>query len=239
MQPHERLKEARIESGFRTGTEAANAMGITVATYNAHENGHRGLTVRSADRYAKFFSVRPSWLLTGEEPKRYQPVDDIVMQEIEDDNDRWGRYYPGKKYINRAAGVVPEIDAYNTEPQSDESYGVVASWGLPPDFVNNVLKAGSNDIYVLGAPDDAMSPTIKAADRVIVDGAVRAYRGDGFYVLKDRDHQLHIRRITKLVVPGEKGEDIALSTDQPPAAMLVWFTDINIVGKVIGQITPL
>ena len=59
-----RLKIAR-ERRYESATEAAEAMGVRYPTYAAHENATRGLTTRTAKRYAEFFRVPLTWLLEG------------------------------------------------------------------------------------------------------------------------------------------------------------------------------
>lgn len=70
--PHERLKEARVSSGYDSASDAARAMGVGVSTYINHENGQAGIT-RQAQRYARFFRVSLDWLLTGK-GKMEQPA---------------------------------------------------------------------------------------------------------------------------------------------------------------------
>ena len=64
----ERLRIAR-EKRFKSGRAAANAMGIPVSTYGAHERaespGGRDYGPDEAKRYARRFQVTPEWLLTG------------------------------------------------------------------------------------------------------------------------------------------------------------------------------
>src|SRR6266567_6103228 len=64
----ERLRIAR-EKRFKSGRAAANAMGIAVSTYGAHERaeapGGRDYGPDEAKRYARRFQVTPEWLLTG------------------------------------------------------------------------------------------------------------------------------------------------------------------------------
>ncbi len=66
MERHDRLRAARKAAGFSSATEAAAALGQTIPSYTAHENGGRGLTADAAIRYARFFQVGLKWLLTGE-----------------------------------------------------------------------------------------------------------------------------------------------------------------------------
>lgn len=60
-----RLKNARERAGYQSAKAAAEAMGIPVATYIQHENGVRGYPVDKAQKYARFFRVRPEWLIYG------------------------------------------------------------------------------------------------------------------------------------------------------------------------------
>lgn len=64
----ERLKQARAKSSYDSAKSAAEAMGVPVATYIQHENGTRGYPAKVAARYARFFRVKPEWLLYGKVP---------------------------------------------------------------------------------------------------------------------------------------------------------------------------
>lgn len=66
--PAERLRIARLRANYRTAKEAAEAMGIPVSTYLAHENGSRGYPAGKAARYARKFKVPEVWLLYGTGP---------------------------------------------------------------------------------------------------------------------------------------------------------------------------
>lgn len=72
----QRLKDARIKAGYDTASDAARALGVSVSTYSAHENGQNGLKLKFARKYAQKFKVSQSWLLTGEE----QPLPDSQRQ---------------------------------------------------------------------------------------------------------------------------------------------------------------
>lgn len=49
--PGERLQTARKARGYETATDAANALGIPVATYTQHENGLRGFPAKRAPQF--------------------------------------------------------------------------------------------------------------------------------------------------------------------------------------------
>lgn len=61
----DRLRAARAKAGFDTAKEAAEAMGVAVASYIQHENGTRGFRRDSAEKYARRFRVSPEWLMLG------------------------------------------------------------------------------------------------------------------------------------------------------------------------------
>lgn len=60
-----RLRELRIKRGFERAADAARAHGWPVTTYQAHENGSRGLKLDIARRYAKAFGSNAAFILTG------------------------------------------------------------------------------------------------------------------------------------------------------------------------------
>lgn len=64
--PHERLKSARTAAGYSSASSAAARIGVSMGSYGSHENGHRGITADSAERYAAAFGVDASWILFGQ-----------------------------------------------------------------------------------------------------------------------------------------------------------------------------
>lgn len=62
--PADRLRRAREIAGYKTRPDAVEALGVPYATYAGHENGSRGFKEEAA-RYATFFKVDLTWLLTG------------------------------------------------------------------------------------------------------------------------------------------------------------------------------
>ncbi|WP_091742957.1 XRE family transcriptional regulator [Phenylobacterium immobile] len=65
MTPGERLKQVRERRGVPSAKEAAEAMGVPVATYIQHENGVRGVRPERAQQYAIFYGVSPEWIVYG------------------------------------------------------------------------------------------------------------------------------------------------------------------------------
>lgn len=79
MEPHKRLQHARTLAGYDSATDAANAMGVPVPTYAAHENGSRDFRRGRGGpipghRYAQFFKVNYDWLMTGRGDPKARPA---------------------------------------------------------------------------------------------------------------------------------------------------------------------
>jgi hypothetical protein len=66
--PAARLRIARLRAGYKTGKDAAEALGFPVSTYLSHENGSRGISAKKAFTYARKYKVREQWLLYGVGP---------------------------------------------------------------------------------------------------------------------------------------------------------------------------
>lgn len=72
-----RLRQARRDRGYKTATEAADALNVSRATYLGHENGSRGFK-HSAARYAAFYRVSLAWLWAKRGPMRVGQDDPII-----------------------------------------------------------------------------------------------------------------------------------------------------------------
>lgn len=62
----DRLRQARIDRGFKTAREACDRFGWNLSTYQQHENGTRGISRKAAMRYSQAFKRPLGWLLAGE-----------------------------------------------------------------------------------------------------------------------------------------------------------------------------
>lgn len=61
--PAERLRRVRLAAGFETAADAARRFGWNERTYDAHENGNRGIRAAVAAKYARAFRVDASEIL--------------------------------------------------------------------------------------------------------------------------------------------------------------------------------
>jgi phage repressor protein C with HTH and peptisase S24 domain len=236
MEQYERLKEARIGAGFRTGTDAAKAAGVPVATYNAHENGNRSLTVRSSELYSKTFNVRGSWLLTGELPKHYRAVDDPDEPEEETLSEhQWGKFIPGRRFRGNAENDVPELDPFASGDLAAGEREVVAVWSLPTDYVTNTLSVAPGYLFLLKISDSASAP-LKPGDRALVDASGTEFREDGLYALLDDQERIFIREITRVLFGGAPDEQVAVTAHKTGTFYYARFNELHVAGRVVGKI---
>lgn len=63
--PAARLRQLRLERGYRTFHAVAHAMGISQGDYYRHETGQRVMSAKAAERYGLHFGVPASYLLYG------------------------------------------------------------------------------------------------------------------------------------------------------------------------------
>lgn len=69
-----RLKQARIEAGFRTAKQFARSIPVNITTYHHHEVGRRGIPIATAERYATALGITVSSLLHGDQLRRVVTV---------------------------------------------------------------------------------------------------------------------------------------------------------------------
>jgi hypothetical protein len=63
--PGARLRQARLDAGYRTATEGAAALEMSRDTYLQHENGARDYDDERAVAYARLYAVTPQYLRFG------------------------------------------------------------------------------------------------------------------------------------------------------------------------------
>lgn len=93
MEPKDRLIKAREAAGYKSPSEAARLVReINKNTITSNENGHRPISRKMAEVYAKAFNVSAGWLLYGENeataaaneaeaPQLTEPKDEELFRE--------------------------------------------------------------------------------------------------------------------------------------------------------------
>jgi len=71
---HDRLRQARIDAGFQTMSDAARHFDWPTSTYGGHENGTRGIKPPDVAKYAQAFDVTQEWLFSGRAARTISPA---------------------------------------------------------------------------------------------------------------------------------------------------------------------
>nr|WP_319637624.1 helix-turn-helix transcriptional regulator [Brucella sp. HL-2] len=82
MEPKDRLREARINAGYKTPTDAARALKeLNQNTLISNENGNRPISRKAAAKYGELFGVDPGWILFGDDQEAPQKITDLKQVE--------------------------------------------------------------------------------------------------------------------------------------------------------------
>jgi DNA-binding XRE family transcriptional regulator len=79
----DRLKKARVAAGFGSVREAADALGVNLETYKAHETGRNGFSINDAKKYARRFRVPVAWLVIGDDDASAVPTEEETLTILE------------------------------------------------------------------------------------------------------------------------------------------------------------
>ncbi|MBD8556331.1 helix-turn-helix transcriptional regulator [Rhizobium sp. CFBP 8762] len=168
MEKHDRLRQARIDAGYKTAAAAANALGITASTYRAHENGQNKFELEEAEVYGKRFNVSPLWLMTGSEPTEQPQKTNGIKPPIDS---------PNAKVLDRIVGDGRLIPVYGQAvggvDGEFEMNGNILYEVMAPPVLSHVSNA-----YGVSIAGDSMSPRYEDGELAFVDPKRRVKKGD-------------------------------------------------------------
>lgn len=267
MSMNERLKAARKQAGYSSASEAANALGISIGTYAGHENGNRAFDVETAKRYAKFFKVPLTWLLTGEGPMKTimreeetrlsGPVRPLIDNYDPEAPDEAGEevdnvYSAAAPYKPRLPGARPEIDVrlgagqgtigdgYTADVNGVAVSGhrVIGEWVFPEHFFRHELRAATHSTIIQEVVGDSMSGTLNSGDRAIIDTSQNRYTQDGIYSFDDGDGEPRVKRLQKVLF--SQPEMVHIISDNPThPVQTVELSKVRIIGRIVGKVSRL
>jgi hypothetical protein len=228
--PAERLRQARINAGFKTAQHGARAVGKNPVTYTAHENGGRQFDADDAREYAAKFRVTPEHLLLGDERQSLGELDDLAPHSI----------------------GVPELDPLASIEDLPDGRGlasdtaVIARWHLPEDFLAGMLRVKPASALVFTYQSDSqfdpsqpgLASTIQPGDRVIVDVSDRRPSPPGLFLIHDGTGLVINHLEVTHSMSDRNGEGtIRVSSRNPQYATYeVAPSYLRIVGRIKGRI---
>jgi transcriptional regulator with XRE-family HTH domain len=155
----------------------------------------------------------------------------------------WGRY-PGTSGSDvetdgapsRAPHQVAEIDTHvDPETRKGARHGDALKsekWVFPESFVHGQLHASPENLLVLEATGDSMSPTINAGERAIIDSGHRRPSPDGLYAIRDTFGSTIVRRLQVLHASRPMRVKVICDNAKHPSEETP-LGDLEIVGKIL------
>ncbi|MBN8951430.1 MULTISPECIES: LexA family transcriptional regulator [unclassified Rhizobium] len=253
----ERLRAAREAANYPSATKAAEALGVSLSTYRAHENGQNEFSADVANRYAKKFGTTAAYLLTGEGLRKTpRPTPNIVMSFDPDEQDQDGfaesgdeLSYSREHWKPQIEGATPEVDVklgagsgivgevINLPVGSGNVAGhkIVAEWLIPTGYLRNEAKASPNHTIIMEVVGDSMQPTYMPGDRVIVDLSQNQMTTDTVYAISDGYTEPQIKRLQR--VPFTQPGQVKIISDNPALETFTVELDrLTIIGRICGHI---
>ena len=253
----ERLRAAREAANYPSATKAAEALGVSLSTYRAHENGQNEFSAEVANRYAKKFGTTAAYLLTGEGlRKTARPAPNIVMSFDPDEQDHDGfaesgdeLSYSREHWKPQIEGATPEVDVklgagsgvvgevINLPVGSGNVAGhkIVAEWLIPTGYLRNEAKASPSHTIIMEVVGDSMQPTYMPGDRVIVDLSQNQMTTDTVYAISDGYTEPQIKRLQR--VPFSRPSEVKIISDNPALETFTVELDrLTIIGRICGHI---
>ncbi|WP_349958809.1 S24 family peptidase [Rhizobium sp. ZPR3] len=253
----ERLRAAREAASYPSATKAAEALGVSLSTYRAHENGQNEFSAEVANRYAKKFGTTAAYLLTGEGlRKAARSTANIVMSFDPDEQDQDGfaesgdeLSYSREHWKPQIEGATPEVDVklgagsgivgevINLPVGAGNVAGhkIVAEWLIPTGYLRNEAKASPNHTIIMEVVGDSMQPTYMPGDRVIVDLSQNQMTTDTVYAISDGYTEPQIKRLQR--VPFTHPGQVKIISDNPALETFTVELDrLTIIGRICGHI---
>lgn len=179
-----RLRQYRMDAGFKFATEAARRYGWPVSSYTSHENGTRKMGDDDADRYAARLS-RPGLKISGV---------DILYGPSERDTEpeeRGVARVPVVGLVGAGAAVEPEFE------QEDVLHEVELPFQVPVGLVGFEVRG------------DSMTPRYDEGDVILVNRdnkrSLESFYGEEAAVCTGDG-----RRYIKQILPGKSPQTVTL-----------------------------
>lgn len=190
---HERLRQARIEAGYRYASDAANALGVTASTYRAHENGQNDFDLDYAKLYGKKFGVNPLWILDN------QSQESVVADTSDVSNITPSFELPNASIRGRIEGEGRRIPVFGQAVGGVDGEfimnGNILYEVMAPPVISHISKA-----YAVAVSGESMYPRYEDGEVCFVDPTRRVKKGD--YVvaqIKTEEHGLLLAYVKKFI----------------------------------------
>lgn len=162
---HERLRQARIDAGFRSAQAAADALGVTASTYRAHENGQNDFGIDEAQVYGRKFGADALWIMTGNLESRNGTHTSVQLDS------------PNANIRGRIDGEAVSIPLYGravggVDGEFDMNGSLLGYILAPPSL------SGIKGVYAVQVSGDSMYPRYEDGETCVAVPDHRVKKGD-------------------------------------------------------------
>ncbi len=213
-------------AGFRSAAAAARAHGWAIGTYAGHENGHRGVTLQAAERYARAYHVKLRWLLGLEEDAGVPDLHHLhgqvlaVTESMVAPVDGSGEEDPSKRYIE-----MLEVEPSAGGGSHIEDAPVRGRLAFRRAWLNLHALIAS-ECVVIRVRGESMEPTLPDKCSILVAKHRNRRRDKHIFVVRTEDG-LIVKRARK------DGKSWLLVSDHPAWKDLPWPRDADVIGEVV------
>jgi len=127
--------------------------------------------------------------------------------------------------INHNTVDIPEYDIFNVRKEDHILY----RWQFPREYFVKI-NTDPNYIFIIEIPDEAMSPTISAGEKVMINESQKNLRADGVYALEEGG-SIIVRRISS--IPGNSAEIMVICDNEKFREHKVQLSKLKAIGKIV------
>lgn len=151
----QRLKQARMTSGFLTAKEFAEKNQLKISTYTLHEAGTRQMSLEIIELYCQLLKINMNWLLTGQGPMDMLHVREVPIIQWHEISEFPNIDLKSKSWTNADMDLTPHAFALTVEndamePRYPEGTIIIVDCNVIPknkDFALIYLKEKKLSIF--------------------------------------------------------------------------------------------
>ncbi|MBT5027581.1 MAG: helix-turn-helix transcriptional regulator [Nitrospinaceae bacterium] len=214
---NKRILLSRNSKGF-TQKQLAKLLNISLPSMNHYETGKRIPSAQLLATLADIVECDPGWLLTGMEKK---------------DAPQLGISSVVKSLTLEDFVLVPRYNAPSGKNTTIHSEQIVDHLAFKAAWVNQELGADPKNLLLIHSKGDAMEPTIRSGDLLLVDQSESIIKGDGIYLIRIEDGMM-VKRVQWLLGGSSAilcGDNSAVSKEQTLSSAQM--EKLHILGRVV------
>jgi phage repressor protein C with HTH and peptisase S24 domain len=214
----DRIIYARRSKGFKQ-KELANIIKVSLPTMNHYESGKRAPNSELLSQIAKTLGCDPGWLLTGEGQAEKKEV--LLNEPISSSS------------LNDFV-LVPRYNIESSAGGGSVIYSeqLVDHLAFKKTWVSKELGTDPKYLLLIHSIGDAMEPTFRSGDLLLVDRKKARMKGDGIYLI-NFDDGLIVKRL-EWMMDGTvviRGDNTSVSREQK--LTYIEMEKLHLLGRVV------